>query len=102
MDLGGNIELVGFKEIDSENMAIIKKRVSNFLKDYANIDAHFQRLVITLKRVHEREDHQVFELQAKLSGKDVLNTDVNDRNLLVALDKALKKLQAQVEKRMHA
>jgi ribosome-associated translation inhibitor RaiA len=101
IQLGGNIELAGFKEIDGGNMIIIKKMVGNFVKDVSEMDPRFQKLTITLKKVHQHEDHQIFDLQAKLTCEDVYNADMEDRNLLVAVDKVLKKLESQMHHRLH-
>ncbi|MEM4267522.1 MAG: hypothetical protein QXK37_01690 [Candidatus Woesearchaeota archaeon] len=101
IELGGNIELAGFKDIDGGNMIIIKKIVGNFVKDLNQHNPKFQRLNLTLKKVHEREDSQVFELQAKLTTDHIYHAEVEDRNLLFAVDKVLKKIESQIIHKSH-
>jgi len=99
VELGGNIELVGFEEIDGGSMIVVKKVVGNYAKKFSEICKQFQNLKVTLKKVHEREKSEKYELQGKLvnDGK-VFNSEMTDMNLFFALDKILKAMETEVKK----
>ena len=96
MELGGNIVLSGFKEVDKPTMVIVKKVVGNFVKQTSQANTGFNKLELTLKTVHERETSQMYELHSRLTvnNKDAFGNHT-DRNLLVGLDKVLKKVESQ-------
>jgi ribosome-associated translation inhibitor RaiA len=96
------IEFSGFKDINGMDMDLIRKKVTNFATDVSEADEKFRKIHMTLKKVHERADNQIYEIQAKLVGKETITSDVDDRNLLAAIDTVLKKLSAQMQHRMHA
>ena len=98
IELGGNIALVGFKDVDPQSMIVIKKIVGNYAKRFNDL-APVEKLTITSKKVHERESSSLFEIQAKLVAKgQVKNGATTDRNLFFAVDTALKKIQQEVSK----
>jgi transcriptional/translational regulatory protein YebC/TACO1 len=89
--LGGNIELVGFKDLDGGSMVILKKMVGNHVRKMGEIAEKFEKLTVTMKNVGSSE-HK-FEIQAKLldNGKQY-TSEVTDFNLFFTLDKALTKI----------
>lgn len=91
--LGGNIELTGFRNIDSSSIIVIKKIIGNYAKRIAELTKKLEKLHITLKPVHEREKSEKYEVHAKVidNGK-VYSSEITDRNLFVAVDSALKKI----------
>jgi len=93
LQLGGNIQLSGFRDLDGSSMVILKKMVGGYARKMADISKNFESLHITKKQVHEREKSEKYEIHAKLinSGKPVVS-EVVDRNLFVAVDSALKKV----------
>lgn len=98
VELGGNIELAGFKEVDSQSLIILKKIIGNYVKRISN-QVGFERITIVKKDVHERESSQIYELHAKLVADGRSHSvEFSDRNIFIALDKVLKKLQALVSK----
>ncbi len=93
MQLGGNIELTGFRELDPGSLVIIKKMVGNYARKIADQSSNFEKLSLTLKIVHETEASKKFEIKAKaLDNGKPSNSEVTERNVFVAVDKALKKL----------
>lgn len=94
IELGGNITLSGFKELDRDTMVIVKKIVGTYVKKFSETNDKFQSLAITLKHVHERETSEKFEIKANLTADKQHNSDVTDRNLMFALDNALKKVDS--------
>ena len=99
IELGGNIVLAGFKEVDPATMIIVKKIVGNHVRTLtSHLQDKFQRVKVTLKGVHKTEGSQKYELHSHLEcGKDC-HAEHTDRNLLVGIDKVFKKVQAEVEK----
>lgn len=94
-ELGGSIELVGFRDIDGGSMIVVKKIVGNYAKKFATRLDNFERLIIGMKGIHSSEDGPgAFELNGKLlfSGKSE-HTNHTDHNLFFALDKVLKSLE---------
>jgi hypothetical protein len=49
--LGGNIELVGFKELDGGSMVILKKMIGNHVRKMSETAENFEKLTVTMKKV---------------------------------------------------
>jgi ribosome-associated translation inhibitor RaiA len=99
MELGGNIELVGFNDLDSSELVILKKVIGNYARKFSDyLKEDYEKLTITLKQVHGKKSTK-YEVQGKLmvKGKPV-NVDHADINLFVTIAETLKKLEAQVIK----
>lgn len=97
IELGGNITLSGFNDFDSGSMVIVKKIVGNYGKKFADLCKEFQNLSVNLKKVHEREMSELYEIHAKVTDKgNLITSQVEDRNLFVALDNVLKKVENQI------
>ena len=96
--LGGNIELTGFRAIDSSSMIVLKKIIGNYAKRIAELTKKLQTLHITLKPVHEREKSEKYEVHAKVvdDGK-VYASEITERNLFVAVDTVLKKIVNELD-----
>ena len=97
MQLGGSIELSGFRGIDGSSMVVLKKIVGNYAKRMSEIAEKFEKLSIIMKPVHETEKSELYEIHAKLlnNGKLVVS-EVTERNLFVAVDNALKKIISEL------
>ena len=93
-----NIELAGFREIDSSSMEILNKNINTHARRIADLAKHIHRIHITLKHVHKREKSEKYETHAKvtINGK-VYASKVTDRNLFAAVDKALEKITNEVD-----
>lgn len=97
IELGGNITLVGFKELGYAEMVVIKKLVGNYARKLSD-GRQINNLTITLKQVHHTDENSSkFELKAKLDldGK-IINSEVIEYNLFIGIDNILKKLEAQI------
>ena len=97
MELGGNITLSGFKDVDPATMIVVKKIVGNYVKGFTKTSDKFQKLTVNLKKLHEREKSEIYELKATVVTDKDYHASIDDRNLLVAIDSVLKK----IEKEMH-
>lgn len=99
IELGGNITLVGFKELHHTELTVVKKMVGNYVRKFSDVD-QVNELRVHLKAIHktEEEPHK-FELKATLdlNGK-IMNAELVEFNVYVGLDELLKKLETQVEK----
>ena len=95
--LGGNIELVGFKELDGGSMVILKKMIGNHVRKMSETADNFEKLTVNLKKVGSGSNK--FEIQAKLmdNGRPV-TSEVTDFNLFFTIDKALRQIQNQIAK----
>ena len=97
VELGGNISLTGFSELEPANMIVLKKIVGNYARKMSDALKDFQKLSLTMKKIHEREKSEKYELHAKLVADRTYVSEVIDRNLYVAVDSALKKIMSSIE-----
>jgi len=97
--LGGNIELSGFHKLDRDTMIVMKKIVGNYAKRFSEVCAGFQKLKLKMKPVHESEHSGRYELNAMLvdNGKNY-TAEYTDRNLFFAVDRVMKKIEAEIAK----
>ena len=97
MQLGGNIQLSGFKDIDGASMIVLKKIIGNYGRKFSEFSDKFESLKITMKPVHETKKSEKYEIHAQLmnDGKSVVS-EVVERNLFVAVDSALKKIESEI------
>ena len=86
VDLGGNIALTGFSEIDGASMIILKKIVGRYVKDFSESENEFKKLELILN------NKEPYEMSAVLLAKKEKKSDASDNNLFIALDGVLKKL----------
>ena len=94
LELGGNINLVGFKDIEYGMMIVVKKIVGNFVKKIQDQNKDFEKIIVTLKPVHESK----YEINTHLTinNKDYIS-DVTDFNLFVTLNQSLEKVFKQIQ-----
>ena len=99
LQLGGNIQLSGFKNVDRSMMVVLKKIVGSHVKRYGDICQKFESLTLTMKPVHQTEQNVLYELHAKCmdNGKPIV-AEGTDRNLFVILDDVLKKVESEIQK----
>lgn len=92
IQLGGNIELSGFSELNGGEMVIVKKIVGNHVKRITELVDDFKGIKVNMKKVHETEGSEKFEIKASLEAEKNHNAEVTERNLYVGIDNVLKKL----------
>ena len=99
LQLGGNIQLAGFRALDGAQMTVLKKIVGSHVKKYNDLCENFQSLNLTMKPVHKTEQNALYELHAKCmdNGKPI-TSEGTDRNLFLALDVVLKKIESEISK----
>lgn len=87
------IQLAGFRDIDSSAMEIIDKNLQHHARRIAELAEKEAKLHVTLKPIHEREKSEIYDIHAKVAdGGKIYASHVTDRNLLAAVDKALQKV----------
>lgn len=96
LQLGGNIELSGFRTVDRSSFMIVKKIVGNYARKFSDAHDTFEKLSLSLKPIHANEHKSKFELHALLihSGQTKSAKEV-DHNLFFVLDRTLKKIENQ-------
>jgi ribosome-associated translation inhibitor RaiA len=100
MELGGNIELVGFNERDSSELIVLKKIIGNFARKFSDaLGEDYVKLIIDMKQIHGKTSSK-FEIQAKITTKNKpIASEVTENNLFVCVADAMKKLETQIMRR---
>ncbi|MFT4309015.1 MAG: hypothetical protein ACMXYL_00840 [Candidatus Woesearchaeota archaeon] len=94
-NINAHLELSGFKSVDSASMLMVRRVVDGSVKKFMENVNDFERLRVTLKEIHGTEKSVKYQVTANLIvGKNVESVETVDRNLLFALDSAMKKLEA--------
>ncbi len=97
IELGGNITLVGFKDVDPGSMLILKKIVGNYTRKLSDKIDGFESLELNRKEIHKTEGSEKHEIKAKVVAKGKLyNAQSTDRNLFIAVDNVLKKIENSI------
>ncbi|MCF7867034.1 hypothetical protein K9L67_05935 [Candidatus Woesearchaeota archaeon] len=96
MELGGNIRLSGFNVLQKPEVVVVKKIVGSYARKFSDNLQGYESLDLHLKEIHKTESSEKFELHAKLinQGK-IITTEVTERNIFIAVDSALKKIEQQ-------
>jgi len=89
IELGGNITLEGFENLEPGALVIVKKVVGNYTKKISNNIANFERILILL----DREDQNNIKVKLHKNG-EIEMQEASDSNLFFALDKALSKFNS--------
>ncbi|MBW2969338.1 hypothetical protein KY304_02730 [Candidatus Woesearchaeota archaeon] len=93
--LGGNIELAGFRNLDGGSMIILKKIIGNYARKFSDRLENMEKLSITIKTVGSNQ----YEMKAKLvAGGEIFNSEVTDHNLFVLTDSLMKKIESSALK----
>lgn len=93
--LGGNIELAGFRELDGGSMIILKKIIGNYARKFSDRMGNVEKLSVTLKSIGNNQH----EMHAKLiAGGEIYSSEFVDRNLFVLADRILRKIESSVLK----
>lgn len=97
--LGGNIEMAGFRELDSGSMVVLKKIVGNYARRFSDKCSNFEKLSLKMKNVHETEASKKFEVHGMVIDKGKTYTsELTDRNIFIVVDSVLKKIENEIKK----
>ncbi len=102
LNLGGNIQLVGFKQVSMADVVVVKKLVGHYTRKIQEHSQNFEGILVMLKEIHKIDNNSKKEVHVKVmdNGKS-FSSEVVDKNLFVALDSALKKAHAEVSHHNH-
>ena len=97
LSLGGNIELIGFKQVSLSDVVVVKKLVGHYTRKIQENCKNFEKIIVMLKEIHKVDNNSKAEIHVKVmdDGK-AFSSEVVDKNLFVALDSALKKMLGEV------
>ena len=95
IELGGNIELTGFSDLEGSELIILKKIIGNYARKFSDNLPDYEKLSLSLKSVHGNK----YEVHANLyvKGKD-FNALTTENNVFVTIADVLKKLESQIKK----
>ena len=94
IELGGNIKLIGFNELDAASLIVVKKITGNYAwKISEKTNSIVDELSLELKNTEDAQ--KGINSNLKIKDKEI-NAEVTDVNLFYALDKALSKLLKEV------
>lgn len=97
INLGGNIQLSGFKVISKTEFVIVKKIIGSYARKFSDNLEGYENLKINIKEVHKSEGSRKFEIHAMLEFKGKIeSTKITEKNIFVGIDAALKKLESAV------
>ena len=97
VSLGGNIELIGFKQVSFADVVVVKKLVGHYTRKIQEHSQNFEKIQINLKEIHKVDNNSKHEIHVKLlDGGKSFHTEVVDKNIFIALDSALKKILAEI------
>lgn len=95
----GEVKLLGFHTIDEPVIVDVKLIVGKKLKRFSELCKSFEQVVLHLKKVHAQPHSEKYELHASLKDKGKLYTTVTShKDLLLAVETALEKLESEVSK----
>lgn len=87
IQLGGNINLTGFSEVEPIKLIVVKKMVGRYAKELSDRQ-ELQSLDISLELKSGR-----FKVSTRIVGDQTQECEAEDSNLFVALDKCFKEAQ---------
>ncbi|MBI2176482.1 hypothetical protein HYU40_04025 [Candidatus Woesearchaeota archaeon] len=95
----GEVRLMGFQAIDEAVIGDIKLIVGKKLKRFSELCKGFEQVVLHLKKVHAQPHSEKYELHASLKDKGKLYTTITShKDLLLAVEEALEKLESEASK----
>ncbi|MBN1377206.1 hypothetical protein JW949_02635 [Candidatus Woesearchaeota archaeon] len=100
IELGGNIVLTGFNDLDYSEMIVVKKLIGSATKKMSNHCDKIEEMKLTLKKIHEIEGNAKYELHGQLicNGKSY-NSEFVDKNIYIAIDQVTKKILNELAKK---
>jgi len=90
MQLGGNIELAGFNDTSKSQLAVLKKIVGNYAKEFSE-KAKVGKLSIIMSK--EGDDYRI---TAELAGDKPLKSEASGSNLFFSLGAVLENIKKEL------
>ncbi len=86
IELGGNINLDNFEEIEKGQLIVVKKVVGNYTKKISEKVKDFKKITIILAKDSK------YKIKTDLEAEENKTSEAENPNLFFALDQALAKL----------
>lgn len=83
IELGGNIKLENFENIEPALLIVVKKIVGNYTKKISDAMSEFKEIIVSL------ENSENYRVSVRVSADREYASEADDKNLFFALDKAL-------------
>jgi ribosome-associated translation inhibitor RaiA len=98
INLGNQIVLSGFNELDGGSMVILRKMIGNEVRKLSDRCEQFQELKLVMKKVHETKASQSYEVRGNIidNGR-TFHSEFTDRNVFMTVSKVLEKLEHELE-----
>lgn len=93
--IGKNVILSGFSDLDESELSAVHRTLRSFIS-HIESNSDYQEFSLHVKRIHEREHSELFEVAGKLMIGKALTSTHTDRNLYVAIDKVLHSIENQL------
>lgn len=90
MQLGGNIELNGFGNLQRAEMVVLKKIVGNYAKTMSEKNTKFAKLKVSMSKNAE------YKISAEMTADKIYAEEKTGNNLFITLDSALKEIVSQL------
>ena len=98
-----NIQIAGFKNIDASAMQEVSRLIATYSRKIGEVAKKPQMLTVKLKEVHKRPKSEIYEVHCMLLDKGKkFNSTTLDRNLLIAVDIGLQKLDSEIRDTHHS
>lgn len=92
IELGGNIKLKGFTELDAATLIVVKKIVGNYTKKLSTHHPDFDELLLELSQQEDR----TFNINANFNKKTGnVSHEADGSNIFFALSRALEGVNAK-------
>lgn len=97
IELGGNIKLVGFRDLEPAKLIVVKKVVGNYARKFAEQIVSFEELLVDLKELKDEADNLTYAVigQIIVDGKEI-TSEVMHGNLFFGIDQTLSQLFSHV------
>ena len=87
LELGGNITLTGFSNLEKSKLVVLKKIVGNYAKTIGE-KKKFEKLILTMAN---KENKHKIKAEVIFEGNTITSEKKED-NIFIALDSALKEI----------
>ena len=95
IELGGNIKLKGFTELDAATLIVVKKIVGNYTKRLSTNHPDFDELLLELNQPEDK----TFNINANFSKKSGnIAAEADGANVFFALSRALEGINSKPQK----
>ncbi len=86
MQLGGNIELSGFSELDKAQLVVLKKIVGNYAREFFE-KTNFEKLILSMSKEGNK-----YKIVAELKCEKPVKSEAKDNNLFFVVGNVLENI----------